>query len=186
MPRHPTRKSLPNSAYTVTYVASQGCLRIELTGSDATARFQLPSEDELTSYSWKSANWTGNADPYSADDLDTMGDLLRLPAVSSPVASLLTGLLNVAPMDTLYIRAPSFATYNSLGPRGETDILQRVPVTTSYGYNLHWLSNGSDSEYILVGGSYRSLSFSLTNVRGRVIDLHGGYFSVELTFGVSK
>ena len=91
---------------------------------------------------------------------------------------LLTGLLSVSPVDVLYLRSPSRATYQSLGPRGETDVLQRIPVSGTYGFNLHWTSNGVDSEYWLVQGGYRELSFALTNVRGRVVDLHGGYMSL--------
>lgn len=175
-------KSFTNASYAVSYVTSQGCLKIELTGSDATARFQLPSEDELISQNWRALNWTDSADPYSADDLDTMGDLLRLPASSTPATTVFTGLLNVSPVDVLYLRSPSIATFNSIGPRGESDIIQRIPVTTTYGYNLAYVSNGADSEFFFVEGGYRELRFVLTNVRGRVIDLHGGYFSIELTF----
>lgn len=171
------------ASYVVEYVPQQGCLRIQLNGAaDTTARFQLPSEDELTSQAWRAANWTGAADAYSANDLDTMGDLLRLPGVSEPTTMLLTGLLNVSPVDVLYLRCPSLATYNSLGPRGEADILQRIPCTSTYGFNLHFVSNGADTEFALVQGGYRELSFQLTNVRGRTVDLHGGFMSIELTF----
>ena len=73
---------------------SQGCLQIQLnTAADLSALFQLPSEDELTSQAWRTANWTGTADAFSADDLDTMGDLLRLPETSAPTANVLTDML---------------------------------------------------------------------------------------------
>ena len=149
--------------------------------SDATARFQLPSEDELLSAGWKATNWRGAADAYDAADLDTMGDLLRLPAVSAPGSAQETGLLNVAPTDALYLHS-NLAGFDSYGPRGEQDIIQRIAVTASYGYVLHYLANGSTAEHFAVSGSVRELSVSLTNVRGRVIDLHGGQMSLELTF----
>jgi len=44
-----TGRSFMNASYQVEYVASQGKLRIRLNGTDATARFSLPSEDELLS-----------------------------------------------------------------------------------------------------------------------------------------
>jgi len=124
-------KSFPNSTYAVTYVASQGCLRIELTGSDATARFQLPSEDELLSQNWRTANWTGTADAYSPGDLHTMGDLLRIPAVSTP--------------STLLLRVCSTSAPSTCC----TCARHRFRPTTASGH------------------------------------LHGGFFSVELTFGES-
>ena len=177
-----TGRSFMNASYQVEYVPTQGKLRIRLTGTDATARFSLPSEDELLSTTWRAANWTGTADAYSALDLDTMGDLLRLPATSTPTTLLLTGLLNTSPVDVLYLRCPELTSFDSIGPRGESDLLARFPVDASYGFNLHWTSNGADSETSSVQGGFSRLSFSLTNVRGRVVDLHGGYMSLELQF----
>lgn len=177
-------RSFANSTYSVEYVPLQGCLRTQLSGADTTARFSLPSEDELLSQAWRSANWTGDADAYAADDLDTMGDLLRLPATSAPNTTLLTGLLNVSPVDVVYLRSSTLASGDSIGPRGEADIIQRIAVDSTYGYNLSYTSNGADSEYFSVQGVYRELRFALTNVRSRTLDLHGGFFSVELTFAV--
>jgi hypothetical protein len=115
-------------------------------------------------------------------DLDTMGDLLRLPATSAPTTLLLSGLLNTSPVDVLYLRCPELTSFDSIGPRGESDLLARFPVDASYGFNLHWTSNGADSETSSVQGGFSRLSFSLTNVRGRVVDLHGGFMSIELQF----
>ena len=175
--------------YQVDYVGARGVLKLQLVSmsgaSDATARFQLPSEDELLSASWKAANWTGTADAYDAADVDTMGDLLRLPATSAPVSAQETGLLNVAPTDVLYLHS-NLAGFDGYGPRGEQDIIQRIAVTVSYGYTLHYVASGSDSEHFAVSGSVRELSISLTNVRGRVIDLHGGQMSLELTFDAPR
>jgi hypothetical protein len=179
-------KSFPTMSYAVDYLSSRGSLRIQLVAvggqaADATARFQLPSEDELLSATWRAANWSGTADPIDARDLDTMGDLLRLPGTSSPTTSLETGLLNVSPVDTLYLQS-NLSAFDTVGPRGEQYIVQRLPVTTSYGFVLHYIANGASSESFPVSGSFRELTFRLCNVRGRAIDLHGGQMSVELTF----
>ena len=180
-------KSFPTMAYVVDYIGSRGVLRIQLQAvsglaPDSTARFQLPSEDELLSPVWRSVNWVGTADPIDPTNLDTLGDLLRLPGNSIPTTSLETGLLNVTPTDTLYIHSNLADFGCSLGPRGESDQIQRLPVQTSYGFVLHFISNGADSEGFPVRGSYQELSFRLCNVRGRTIDLHGGFMSIELCF----
>jgi len=174
-------------AYAVDYIGARGVLRIQLVAvsgqtPDASARFQLPSEDELLSPAWRSLNWVGTADPIDGSSLDTLGDLLRLPGTSTPTTSLETGLLNVTPTDTLYIHSNLADFGCSVGPRGESDQIQRIPVQTTYGYILHYISNGADSEGFPVRGSYNELSFRLCNVRGRTIDLHGGFMSIELTF----
>ena len=56
-------KSFPTMSYSVQYVGSRGCLLIQLVSisgqtPDGTARFQFPSEDELLSQNWRTANWT--------------------------------------------------------------------------------------------------------------------------------
>ena len=84
-----TDKSFPTMSYTVQYVSSRGCLLIQLLANsgqtpDGTARFQLPSEDELLSQSWRAANWTGDADGYDATDLDTIGDCCACRAAVHP------------------------------------------------------------------------------------------------------
>ena len=165
---------------------NRGSLRIQLVAlggqtADATARFQLQGEDELLSTTWQAANWTGTADPIDVRDLDTMGDLLRLPASSAPTTSLETGLLNVSPVDTLYLQS-NLSAFDTYGPRGEQDIIQRLPMTTSYGFVLHYMLNGASSEHFPVSGSHRELTFRQCNVRGRTIDLHRGQMSLELTF----
>jgi hypothetical protein len=150
-------KSFPTMAYTATYVGARGCLLIQLTVSgqaaDSTARFQLPSEDELLSPTWRAANWTGSADPFDPTDLDTTGDLLRLPLTSTPTTSMETGLLNVSPTDTLYLHSNLCDFGASIGPRGECDQIQRLPVDVGYGYTLHYTANGSNDECFPVRGS---------------------------------
>jgi hypothetical protein len=180
-----TGSSLTGMAYAVDYVTSRGCLRIQLAtagAADATARFRLPSEDELVSTSWKSANWVGTADAYSVYDLDTMGDLLRLPSVSAATTIVETGLLDISPIHCLYLHS-DLPTFDTIGPKGEADIVQRVPVTTSFGYVLHYIANGASEEFFPLGKlSFQELNFRLTNVHNKVIDLHGGQLSIELTF----
>jgi len=179
-----TGSSLTGMAYQVDYVTARGCLKIQLVAAgsvDATARFQIPSEDEVTSVSWKASNWTGTADVYSTDDPDTMGDLLRLAATSAATTSLETGLLDISPIHCLYLQS-NVCAYTTVGPRGEGDIVQRIPVTTSYGYVLHYIANGAEEFFPITQATFKELSFKLCNVRGRPVDLHGGQMSIELTF----
>jgi len=176
-------KLWPTMAYDVQYVSSKGFLRIQLvaTGAtDATARFRLPSEDELLSATWRAANWTGEA--LRAGDLDTMGDLLRLPPVSAPTTAMDTGLLDASPLHVLYLKS-NITAFDTLGPRGESDIIQRIPVTEGYGYVIHYAATGASEEFFTVGrGQLRELRFQLHTVNGKPVNLHGGQVSIELTF----
>jgi hypothetical protein len=181
-----TNSSLAGMLYQVDYLNSRGSLRIQLATApggttDASARFQLPSEDELASPNWSSVNWTGVADAYDTTNPDAMTDLLRLPTVSAPTTILETGLLNVSPIDCVYLRS-NLSNFDTLGPRGERDIIQRIPVDVGYGLVNHYVANGASEESFNVTGAYRFLEFRLVTSRGRVVDLHGGQLSVEIVF----
>lgn len=178
--------ALTNMTYSVVYQSAQGCLLIQLVapsggGGNANARFRLPSEDELMNAQWRASYWNQNAGLNVRDPM-SIGDLLRLPAASSPTTSLSTGLLDVGPQHALYLRS-NIGNYNTMGPRGERDIIARIPVDVSYGYVLHYRHSGFEQDSFDVGGlSLRDLSFRLTNSKGAVMDLHGGQMSVEIIF----
>ena len=93
-----------------------------------------------------------------------------------------TGLLNVSPTDTLYLHSNLCDFGASIGPRGESDQIQRIPVDVGYGFVLHVTANGSNDGRFPVAGHYNELTFRLCNVRGRIVDFHGEVMSVELTF----
>lgn len=178
--------ALGTMSYTVTYQSAQGCLLIQLVApsggtTNPLARFRLPSEDELMSPSWRASFWNNNVGLNVRDPM-SIGDLLRLPSVSAPTTSLSTGLLDVGPQHALYLRS-NIGNYNTVGPRGERDIIARIPVDVSYGYVLHYRHSGYEQDSFDVGGlSLRDISFRLTNSKGAVIDLHGGQMSVEIIF----
>ena len=69
-----------------------------------------------------------------------------------------------------------------MGPRGESNILRKVPVTSTYGYLIvdQWTSNHSYldcSEQTL-----NILEFEIRDVTGQVVDLHGHHVSFALVF----
>jgi hypothetical protein len=182
--------SLVGMQYQVDYLSSRGTLRIQLAMApggalDASAKFQLPSEDELSSAQWRAANWVDaggtTADAYDTSAPDAMTDLLRLPSTSAATTVLETGLLNVSPIDCLYLHS-NLNNFDTMGPRGERTIIQRIPITVGYGLVNHYVANGSSEEAFNCGGAYRFLEFSLRTSRGRVVDLHGGQVSIELVF----
>ena len=185
-----TGSTLTGMTYQVTYDSTRGTISIRLvngTGSDATARFQLPSETELMSVAWRSANWValggGTAATYDIRDPDSIGDLLRLPETSISTTSLESGLVNVSPIDVLYLRC-SLNNFSTLGCRGEADWIARIPVDVSYGFTIHYEHSGLLDDHFGCGGQsgVQELRFSLVNSKNTIVDLNGAPMSVELVF----
>ena len=78
----------------------------------------------------------------------------------------------------------NLTNFRSSGPRqGDRDVIARVPLTSGYGSTNHWQPTGSPHEFFPVYGlSLKNIRFSLTDVKGTPLSLHGGNVSIELYF----
>ena len=82
----------------------------------------------------------------------------------------------------IYIHSPSLGNYNSIGVRGESTIIQKVPVSSSFVY-LIIVSMVSSIDKIDVSRQLiKTMEFPFRNVHGDIIDLHGAHVSLSLVF----
>jgi hypothetical protein len=88
----------------------------------------------------------------------------------------------VAGTRVLYLTSSNFGHYNSLGPRGESDILRAIYVDAPQGsYISDRLAN--PWEHIEVGGQQlQSLRFKLTDGLGQVVDMKGQSIAFSIIF----
>ena len=80
----------------------------------------------------------------------------------------------------------SLASFNTLGPRGQSDIICKVPANTSWGSTIfHNVSSAHD--FIDVGKrSLSSIRFSLKDAVGNTINLNGASWSLSLVFAIRE
>ena len=80
----------------------------------------------------------------------------------------------------------SLASFNSLGPRGQSDIICKVPANTSWGSTIfHNVSSAHD--FIDVGKrNLSSIRFSLKDAVGNTINLNGASWSLSLVFAIRE
>ena len=70
-----------------------------------------------------------------------------------------------------------------MGPKGQRDILAKVPVDVGYGGAIHWYMSGSEHDSVEVGVNCLSvLKVQLKDVDGNLIVLQGGRWSATLIF----
>jgi hypothetical protein len=75
---------------------------------------------------------------------------------------------------------------DSLGGRGETNILKKVLVNANYG-EIILDDTPNDHDYTTLSKStLKILEFSLRDVYGNIIDLHGSHISFTLLFDKSN
>ena len=94
-----------------------------------------------------------------------------------------TGLVNVTPIDVLYLTS-NLTNWSTIGPRGEADWICRIPVDVAYGFGIHWQHSGNVYDFFEVGSmsGIQELTFKVINSFGTVVDLQGAPVSIELVF----
>ena len=136
----------------------------------ATAQFSI----SLANASVSVVRFLGRATNLPYDALEVIGaDIPNGHAMFAGETLTLPGHVNVASTRVLYLTSPNLGQYNSLGPRGESDILRAIYLDQPFGsYTSDRLT--SPFEHIEVGGQQlQSLRFRLTDGNGQVVDMKG-------------
>jgi hypothetical protein len=128
-------------------------------------------------------NWFG--EPYDITNPNDMNEIIgntegsrRFYTTANPFIS---SFLNLTPVRNIYIHS-SLGNYNTIGARGETSIVKKVPVTANINEVIF--------DQVLVGNDFgdcskqtmRTISFQLKDVRGNYIDFHGADLSFSIIF----
>ena len=82
----------------------------------------------------------------------------------------------------MYISSGNLSSFKALGPRGESNIIKKVPVTAEYVFAL---IDNIDVSHDWIGVSKRllkALEFRLSHAYGKTIDLRGMPISFSFVF----
>ena len=161
-------------SYVVTYNSNKGTITI--TSQDAGRLFQMFTDDELQS---TPVGWNIGYDP---SNLSSANDVFRLTSSMGSVLSYETGFLDLLNTHSVYIRSPNLGSFSSIGARGESDIIKKIPVSSSYGFLIIDSVVSNHDKIDVSRQTLKTLEFRLTNVRGQVINLHGSHISFSLIF----
>jgi len=158
--------------FTVTYDARK--LKITIT-PETQSEVKLFTDDEL-----KGANdWQGTA--YDSNNLMSANEVLGNFTIQSFTASAFeSGIIDLRRIHNFYISSSNLSTFKTLGPRGESGIIKKCPVTAEYGFTL--IDNVVVShDWIDVSKQLlKTLEFRLSDAYGTTIDLRGMPISFSL------
>ena len=104
---------------------------------------------------------------------------LQMDPLDTEFTSEFLDLLNV---HNIYIHSSTLGHYNTIGVRGENTIIKKVPVSSSFGYLIMDSVVAPHDKINVSKQLIKTLHFSLKNVHGNVIDLHGSNISLSLIF----
>ena len=131
--------------------------------------------------------WIG--DVYDSNNSQDMNDILRnnigyskffdsnLPYIS--------GVLDLQLIRNIYFHSPNLSNFNTIGPLSESSIIKKNAVSADYNqmiFDQVLVSN----DFIECSRQWRQLEFSLKDVKGNIINLHGGHISFSIIFSITN
>ena len=113
--------------------------------------FFMPNDSWLTNPfnagSMWDASWNGPdydyKDPKSTNELFTIVD-------QSMQTSHQTEFVDLRSKHSIFVHSPSFADYQSIGPRGVRTILAKIPASSAYGNVIHYEHSGHHLDYLSI------------------------------------
>ena len=162
------------SVFSVSYDPRK--LKLSIT-AESQSEVKVFTDDELRGAN----NWEGPA--YNPSNLMSVNEVLGNYTTQYLTAQTFeSGIVDLRRIHNVYISSANLSTFKTLGPRGECNIIKKVPVTTEYGFtiidnivvNHDWIDV---SKQLL-----KTLEFRLSDAYGRTIDLRGMPVSFSLVF----
>jgi len=182
-----------NFIFEVKYNTATGSIKIEETTQKGSRNaFAVPSDYNIKDwfynhpeYSWKNID---NVYVYpDNNNLQSINGVLRnteiIPLIlSSMYDTYESGFIDLLNIHNIYIHCPNLGHFNSIGVRGESTIIKKVPVSSSFGYLIIDTVVSPHDKMDVSRQTVKKIHITLKDVSGNVINLHGANCSLSLIF----
>jgi len=173
----------PTFGFTVVYSTSKGSLIITSVNNEL---FRFLSDRELralpTSIRFKDTNNGGALVSINQSDLRSANSIIRNNNTSALAVAYTTPFIDLLNTHSIFIHSPNIGSFETLGVRGESTIIKKVPVSSSFGFLIIDSVVAQHDKIDVSKQMFKQLEFQLKNVHGNVIDLHGSSISFSLIF----
>ena len=141
--------------------------------------FKILTDAELAT----GLNGTWSGPSYSRSDPSSCNDIITNRITNSD-NTFVSGMLNLNGFRAVYISSSTLSNYNTLGPKGESNIIKKVPVNADFGY-VCIDQHVSDHDYLPVERmTLNTIDFQLRDVKGNLIPFHGSPISFTIVFSL--
>ena len=117
--------------FTVVFNVNLNNLSISCSGSNT---FYIYTDTDLSTK--VNGNWTGTS--YSASSPFSCNDILNSTCTNSPLFSkdnpYTSGSLEMLAFRNIYLASPNLSSFTTMGARGESNIIKKIPITSDFGY----------------------------------------------------
>ena len=182
--------------FEVVYQPARGSIAIEATseGMDEHNELYIPSDFGIipwmrstdSDYPWRERQ--GFVTTIDNNNLQSVNGVLRSPnAITGNLESGFhrsygSGFIDLLNVHNVYLHCQSVGHFNSIGVRGENTIIKQTTVSSSFGYLVIDLAVAPHDKIDVSRHLVKTIQFSLRDVYGTVINLHGAAISFSLVF----
>jgi hypothetical protein len=172
-------QTLLNAAYsgifTVTYNISINTISIAIAFGNT---FKILTDTELAN-GWLGPRYDTN-NPNSSNDIITN----RTPHLNTSTTPWSSGCVNLQGFRAVYIQSSTLSNYNTLGARGENNIIKKVSTTSDFGY-LIVTDATTDHDFLPCDKmTLCTIDFRITDVKGNEIPFHDSPVSFNIVFSI--
>jgi hypothetical protein len=171
--------------FTATYNVTNHCININLTNPNII--YIIPSDEELATAQYATfTTYPIGSTSLNQSDLNSWNDLIGntttpTSAYTSTVPYV-SGMLDLLGIRNIFISSPNLGSFSTMGSRGESNIIKKVPVSSDFGYLV---IDSFTSPHAFLDCSRLTLGtieFNLRDVKGKYVPLHGGHVSFSIVF----
>ena len=160
------------NGFTVSYEVNTNRLTISNSQS-----FKILTDVELAS--GLNGAWTGPV--YNWSSPSSSNDVIA-NRTSNSGFSFVSGMLSLNGFRAVYISSSTLSNYNTVGARGENNIIKKVPVNADFGYQVID-QMVSDHDYLSVERmTLGTIDFQVKDVKGNFIPFKGSPISFTIKF----
>ncbi len=129
--------------------------------------------------------WLGD-DYNETKPADINTNVLKLNEGTAPyhtnLSPYVSEVIDLQPIRNIYMSSPNLGNFNTMGARGESDIIKKIPVTSDYNYMIF--------NNVLQGNDYldcsrqtlRILEFRFSDVHGNLDPLNKSHINFSIIF----
>ena len=82
----------------------------------------------------------------------------------------------------IYLASPNLSSFTTMGARGESNIIKKIPITSDFGYLIADSFTSTHDWLDCSGLTLNSIEFILRDVKGNTVPLHGTHVSFSIVF----
>ena len=156
---------------------------IAITTTFGVAGFLYVLTDAQLATKW-GGRWSGPE--YDPNNHNSCNDIITNRTASRTDLTWYSGCINVQGFRAVYLSSSNLTNYNTLGSRGENDIIKKISTTSDFGYLIIEQGLSHDDYLSCERTTLNTIDFRICDARGNEIPFHDSPVSFTIYFDINQ